>query len=62
MPETDIGADFAELTAILEDAAGIAAEGQNAVLEPDVLHVLANRLDQTLTEASAVLSRIRSQN
>ena len=62
MPENDIGADFAELTGIVEDAAGIAAEGQNAALVLDALCDLANRLDRKLKEASAVLSRIRSQN
>lgn len=53
-PELDIGALFAELTALPEDAAGIAAAGQGAGVTPEAAALLGGELARRLWACTAL--------
>ena len=57
-PEKDIGAVFAELTALLEDAAALAAEGQGTGVTPERVVVIAAELDRCLRACEALLAAL----
>lgn len=56
----DFGAGFARLTGLLEDAAGVAAEGQAAGLSLDQHAALACKLGTLMSQANAALADVRA--
>lgn len=56
----DLAERFARLTAILEDASGIAAQGQATALSPVTNLRLCRRLRSLVVEAEGELARIEA--
>ena len=53
--DSEIGTRFAKLTRTLENAAGVASEGQQNGLEHELFKELIEGLDDALTQAKAHL-------
>lgn len=59
--DSDLGHQFAQLTGVFEDAAGLAAEGQGADVPTSERRALLKTLNKLNRKAQSILDTLRTQ-